>query len=81
MQKRHAAEDWLRKALRRAPRPLPAGRFPALLQEAQDAGFDRDDLADAVDLWLSYGYCRITDGLSGDIALLPAGESYIYTRF
>ena len=77
---RHAAEDWLRKAVRRAPRPLPPESFPVLLREAEAAGYAPADLADVVDEWLSYGYCRITDPVSGDLAVLPAGEVYMYTR-
>ena len=34
-----SAESWLRKALRNAPKPLPSGVFPKLLDEAEQAGF------------------------------------------
>lgn len=72
---RQAAEAWLRKAVRNAPNPLPPGVFPRLLDEAVRIGFSRSVLDDVLDLWLSYGYCRITDHIANDIELLPAGTA------
>ncbi len=73
-------EAWLRKMVRNAPKPLPSGLFPRLLEEAERAGFAHDILADVVDEWLNYGYCRIVDHLSGDIELTSAGNRYFGRR-
>lgn len=73
------AEDWLRRAVRSAPRPLPPERFVELTREAERAGFTRDEIADAVDEWLNYGYCRIVEPVSGALRVLPEGEAYFYT--
>lgn len=51
-----SAESWLRKALRNAPKPLPSGVFPKLLDEAEQAGFSHSTLNDVVDEWLNFGY-------------------------
>ena len=75
-----SAESWLRKALRNAPKPLPAGFFPKLLANAEQAGFSRFALNDVVDEWLNFGYCRITDQVTSDIALTPDGNSYFSHR-
>lgn len=72
---RQTAEAWLRKAVRNAPDPLPPGVFPRLLDEAVRIGFSRSVLDDVLDLWLSYGYCRITDHITNDIELLPASAA------
>lgn len=72
---RQTAEAWLRNAVRNAPNPLPPGVFPRLLDEAVRIGFSRSVLDDVLDLWLSYGYCRITDHITNDIELLPAGAA------
>ena len=66
-------EFWLRSAVRRAPRPLPPGMFPHIMQEALQAGFERTLINDVVDEWLSYGYCTITDPVDGDISLTQTG--------
>ena len=73
-------EAWLRKMLRNAPKPLPSGVFPRLLEEAERAGFEHADLADVVDEWLNYGYCRITGHVSNDIELTAEGERYFGGR-
>lgn len=70
------AEHWLRRAVRNAPKPLPSGRFPQLLEQAVRAGFSRSVVNDVVDAWLQYGYCRVTDQITDDIALTPAGMTY-----
>lgn len=76
MQSEHQeAEAWLRKAVRRAPSPLPPGVFPTLLKKAEHSGFARCVLNDVVDEWLNYGYCRVTDPIANDIVLLPKGEN------
>lgn len=69
-------EAWLRKMLRNAPKPLPLGVFPRLLNDAEREGFEHGILADVVDEWLNYGYCRIIDPVSDDIELTPEGERY-----
>lgn len=74
------AESWLRKALRNAPRPLPPGVFPKLLEEAEGAGFSRFVLNDIVDEWLNFGYCRIRDHVTNDIELTPEGNVYFGHR-
>lgn len=73
-------EAWLRKMLRNAPKPLPAGGFPRLLEDAEKAGFEHADLADVVDEWLNYGYCRIVDHVANDIELTLEGERYFGGR-
>ncbi len=75
-----SAESWLRKALRNAPKPLPAGVFPKLLEDAERAGFSRWTLNDVVDEWLNFGYCRISDHVSNDITLTPDGAVYFSHR-
>ncbi len=70
------AELWLRRAVRNAPKPLPPGRFPQLLEQAVRAGFSQSLVNDVVDAWLHYGYCRVTDQITDDIALTPAGTAY-----
>ena len=75
-----SAESWLRKALRNAPKPLPPGVFPKLLDEAEQAGFSHSTLGDVVDGWLNFGYCRVTDHVSNDIALTSEGDEYFGHR-
>ena len=76
-----SAESWLRKALRNAPKPLPPGVFPKFrLDEAEQAGFSHSTLGDVVDEWLNFGYCRVTDHVSNDIALTPEGDEYFGHR-
>ena len=70
-----SAESWLRKALRNAPKPLPPGVFPKLLDEAAHS-----TLGDVVDEWLNFGYCRVTDHVSNDIALTSEGDEYFGHR-
>ena len=72
------ADEWLFKKLATAPRPLPAGRFPNILAEAEREGFDRESLLAVLDLWLNYGYCRIIDPITQDIALTEEGMRYFY---
>ena len=72
------AESWLRREVAAAPRPLPRGRFPLMLQYAETAGFSRDTLLDALDEWLHFGYCRIVEQVSQDVEVLPEGEMYFY---
>nr|WP_294514790.1 hypothetical protein [uncultured Bilophila sp.] len=80
MDERQSAESWLRKALRNAPKPLPPGVFPKLLDEAEQAGFSRFTLNDVVDEWLNFGYCRVTDHVSSDIRLTREGNEYFGHR-
>ena len=76
MQSEHQeAEAWLRKAVRRAPSPLPPGVFPALLKKAEHAGFARCVLNVVVDEGINYVYCRVTDPITNDIVLLSKGEN------
>lgn len=70
--------DWLHKAVRNAPRPLPAGRFPQLMQQAEAEGCPRDLIMNVLDEWLNYGYCRLSDPIAQDIALTREGESFFY---
>ena len=77
---RQRAESWLRRAVGNAPRPLPRGRFPQLLRNAEAAGFGRDVLLDVTDEWLNYGYCRIVEHIHHDIEILPEGEGYFYRQ-
>lgn len=72
------AEQWLAKAVHNAPRPLPPGRFPAILNEAEKAGFEHGELMEIIDKWLGYGYCRILDPISNDIELTEKGERALY---
>lgn len=70
------AESWLRRALRCAPQPLPPGRFPRILEEGEQAGFSHGQLLDALDEWLAWGYCRLTDQVSHDIQITETGRLY-----
>lgn len=54
--------------------------FPRLLEDAEKAGFEHADLADVVDEWLNYGYCRIVDHVANDIELTLEGERYFGGR-
>ena len=38
---REETRDWLYKSVRSAPRPLPAGRFPLLMRQAEAEGYCR----------------------------------------
>jgi len=71
------AEGWLRRAVRSAPHPLPAGRFPQIMAQAAAAGFERETMLNVLDEWLNYGYVRVTDPLANDIVVLPAGEDML----
>ncbi|WP_298067742.1 hypothetical protein [uncultured Mailhella sp.] len=70
--------DWLKKAVHSAPRPLPAGFFPRILEHAEAEGFERGTLLDVLDEWLNYGYCRITDSIAQDIEITPEGGRFFY---
>ncbi len=70
--------EWLFKRVASAPRPLPSGRFPVILQEAVREGFSRELLLNALDMWLNYGYCRIIDPIAQDIELTEEGMRYFY---
>ncbi len=70
------AESWLRRAVRCAPQPLPAGRFPLILEQGLHAGFTHEALIDALDEWLAWGYCRVIDQISNDIAITERGLPY-----
>lgn len=71
-----AAADWLRKAVRNAPHPLPAGVFPKLMSRAEAEGFRREWLMDVLDVWLAAGYCRIVDSIDQDIEITPEGLKF-----
>ncbi len=73
-----AAADWMKKTVRSSPRPLPAGFFPKILEEAERAGFSREETLNVLDEWLNFGYCRIADHISQDIAVTFAGEMFFY---
>ena len=70
--------EWLSRRVARSPRPLPAGRFPHILEEAVQEGFSRDHLLNTLDMWLNYGYCRIIDPITQDIELTEEGMRYFY---
>lgn len=70
--------EWLFKRVASAPRPLPAGRFPGILEEAAREGFSRVHLLNTLDMWLNYGYCRIIDPITQDIELTEEGMRYFY---
>lgn len=70
--------DWLKKAVHSAPRPLPAGFFPRILEKGMAEGFERGVLLDVLDEWLNYGYCRITDPIAQDIEITPEGCRFFY---
>jgi hypothetical protein len=70
--------DWLKKAVHSAPRPLPEGFFPRILQHSMQEGFSREDLLNILDIWLNYGYCRLIDPIMQDITITPEGERYFY---
>ncbi len=74
------AEQWLKRAIMTAPYPLPRGRFPHMLIQGEKAGFTRDQLLDALDEWLNYGYCIIEEAISQDIEITSAGEHYFYKK-
>ena len=57
-----------------------AASVPKLLDEAEQAGFSHSTLNDVVDEWLNFGYCRVTDHVSNDIALTPEGDEYFGHR-
>lgn len=75
---KNRAENWLRREVSNAPRPLPRGRFPLILQYGETAGFSRDTLLDALDEWLHFGFCRIVEQISQDIEIMPEGKAYFY---
>ncbi|WP_273524438.1 hypothetical protein [Mailhella massiliensis] len=70
--------DWLKKAVHSAPRPLPAGCFPKILEQSVEEGFLREELLNVLDEWLNYGYCRIIDPITQDMEVTPEGESFFY---
>lgn len=70
--------DWLFKAVGNAPRPLPAGRFPQILQQAQWQGHSRENLLNTLDEWLNFGYCVLTDAIAQDMELTGEGERFFY---
>lgn len=70
--------DWLFKAVANAPRPLPADRFPQILQQAQGQGHARENLLNTLDEWLNFGYCTLTDSIAHDIELTHEGERFFY---
>lgn len=41
--------DWLKKAVHSAPRPLPPGFFPRILEQSEREGFSREDLLNTLD--------------------------------
>ncbi len=70
-------EGWLRRAVRMAPHPMPVGRFPAIMRQAEALGHDRGMILDVLDEWLNYGYVRVKDPITQDIEVLPAGEDML----
>lgn len=69
---------WLQNAVHSAPRPLPAGFFPKILEYSVGEGFLWEDLLKVLDEWLNYGYCRIIDPITQDVEVTPKGESFFY---
>ena len=70
-------EGWLRRAVRMTPHPMPRGRFPALMQQAEGLGCSRTMILEVLDEWLNYGYVRVVDPITQDIEVLPAGEDML----
>lgn len=70
--------DWLKKAVHSAPRPLPPGFFPRILEQSEREDFSREDLLNTLDEWLNYGYCRLIDPISQDIEITREGERFFY---
>lgn len=70
--------EWLYKSVRNAPRPLPHGRFPQLMQQAEAQGCPRELAMNVLDEWLNFGYCVLIDPISQDIELTAEGESFFY---
>ena len=60
--------------------PRPQMELVCVLDEAEQAGFSHSTLGDVVDEWLNFGYCRVTDHVSNDIALTPEGDEYFGHR-
>ena len=75
---REETRDWLYKSVRSAPRPLPAGRFPLLMRQAEAEGCPHDFVMDVLDEWLNYGYCRLIDPITKDIEITPEGRLFFY---
>ena len=71
-------QRWLTKAVQGAPRPLPDGLFPKILEQAVENGYSHEKLLDVLDGWLNFGYCRISDPISNDIDLTDVGEKFFY---
>jgi len=71
-------QKWLMRAVQTAPRPLPPGCFPKILDRAEAEGLSRDRLLDVLDGWLNFGYCRIADPISNDIVITDEGERFFY---
>lgn len=70
--------EWLYKSVRNAPRPLPAGRFPQLMQQAEAGGCPHELVMNVLDEWLNFGYCRLRDPIAQDIELTEEGERFFY---
>ncbi len=70
--------DWLKKAVHSAPRPLPVGYFPRILERAVAEGFEYEVLLDVLDEWLNFGYCRIMDPITQDMEVTPEGRRFFY---
>lgn len=70
--------EWLYKSVRNAPRPLPRGRFPQLMQQAEAQGCPRELVMNVLDEWLNFGYCILVDPIAQDIELTTEGESFFY---
>ena len=70
--------DWLYKSVGNAPRPLPPGRFPLLMRQAEDEGCPHEYVMDVLDEWLNYGYCRLRDPIVQDIEITDDGRVFFY---
>lgn len=77
---RQETADWLYKSVHNAPRPLPAGRFPQLMRQAEGQGCPHDLVMDVLDEWLNYGYCRLIDPIAQDIEITPEGHRFFYNN-
>ncbi|MCH5276353.1 MAG: hypothetical protein J1E80_00800 [Desulfovibrionaceae bacterium] len=68
----------LYRSVGNAPRPLPPGRFPLLMRQAEAEGCPHEYVMDVLDEWLNYGYCRLRDPIAQDIEITDAGRLFFY---
>lgn len=68
------------KGAQKRPEAASVRSLPQIAGRAEQAGFSHSTLNDVVDEWLNFGYCRVTDHVSNDIALTPEGDEYFGHR-